>query len=75
MPSKSDPDITPSRLSNVLESNSKEGAIGMNHIDTPDKHLIMVHARSEMEAPQKFGRQSGANFEQYQGKENDEEKE
>ena len=69
MPSKFDPDITPSRLSNVLESKSKEGG------NWNDKHLIMVHARSEMEAPQKFGRQSGANFEQYQGKENDEEKE
>ena len=36
---------------NIVESKSKEMAIGMNHPDMPEKHLKMAHARPEMEAP------------------------
>ena len=43
----------------------------MNHADMPEKHLKMVRARPEMEAPQKIGRRSQANFEQYQDQEQD----
>ena len=70
-PSKPDQDMTPSMSRNIFESKSKEEAIGMNHADMPEKHLIMVRARPEMEAPQKIGRRSQANFEQYQDQEQD----
>ena len=63
-PSINDQAMTPSI--STFESKSKEEAIGMNHPDMPKKHLIMIHARNEMEAPQKFGKRTGANFEQYQ---------
>ena len=36
---------------NIVESKSKEVVIGMNYPDMPEKHLIMAHARPEMEAP------------------------
>ena len=70
-PSKQDQNMTPSMSRNIFESKSKEEAIGMNHADMPEKHLIMVRARPEMEAPQKIGRRSQANFEQYQDQEQD----
>ena len=70
-PSKHDQNMTPSMSRNIFESKSKEEAIGINHADMPEKHLIMVRTRPEMEAPQKIGRRSQANFEQYQDQEQD----
>ena len=62
--SKHDQNMTPS-----MSRKSKEEAIGMSYPDMPEKHLIMIRARPEMEAPHKFGRRSRANFEQDQDQE------
>ena len=70
-PSKQDQNMTPSTSRNIFESKSKEEAIGTSYPDMSEKHLIMICARPEMEAPRKFGRQSRANFEQYQDQEQD----
>ena len=64
--SNSDQNVTPSMSGYIFKSKSKKEAIGMNHADMPEKHLIMVRARSEIEAPQKIGRRSQVNFEPYQ---------
>ena len=67
--SKPDQNMTPSMSRNIFESKSNEEAIGMSYPDMPEKHLIMIRARPEMEAPHKFGRRSQVNFEEYQDQE------